>query len=1161
MLRKILSYLTLPLLLLLSNSSGDSAPQLPEQSPEGQTGTLEKMIVASGNVAMDLDLNRLNGTASTTKESKLDTLRFQVGPNSFFTILVFNNVLRGPEQGSMGLIPGNAAVLPGLLSASLNQLVIERISPEEPYDIVVRDAKTGFRFFNIEGNLYDYDAAAHLLSIKGGRLLISEEFARQLGRPADAGLTVGEISITTIMQPIEVTTVANGAIKSVVMPAAGGGAQNPDAVPGPDVIVGDLPDLQQFGSSGTQVGLGVGTTSCNNGDQPLDWFALPQTDHPVIPQNLYRMSGGVSNNDRFEQVGQSWLKHAFEALEDDACGFGCNTNNCTTGTHLCVGCSDPYSSGLNASQSGLGSRAWVNPFTGAYPSTSANHTGHTHTGTSHRILVEGSDLDTTMNVGATYFAEAQYVTPHEYTWCQAHPGQCNMYNNASYRQFSVSGTGTSFSFSPVGATVRMTPAINAWTGATINPIEPVPGTDGRAFIAYKVTGPVAGVWHYEYAIYNQNLDRGIQSFSLPLGCGMSVSNLGFHAPLNPPGFANDGTQGDAGFSNVAWTSSQTTDALSWNSETFVQNQNANALRWGTLYNFRFDANGPPQAANATIGFFKTGTPITVGIQGPSSDACNATPTPTPTLSPGITPSPTPTSTPTPTPTPSPSPTPTPTPTPTPGACVLVNGGFETGGFPPWIIRDTNPTPVVSNLQAHNGTFSAFLGDPVGPESTGDASIYQTMTVPPGGGMLSFWYFPFTQDTIAFDWQDAYVADATGTTTLATIMHVCSGTQTWTQVTYDMAAFAGQTVSIKFLVHSDGFGDVTNMYVDDVCLPAGATGTPTPTATPTPTPTPVATPTPTPAATPTPTPAATPTPTPVATPTPTPTATATPTPTGTPTPTPAGTATPAAQAINFSTRLRVQTGDNVGIGGFIVTGSTPKHVVLRAIGPSLAQFGVPNVLADPVLELHGPGAFVTITNNNWRDTQEAQILADGLAPSNDLESAIDATLAPGAYTAIVRGNMVVPPPRPPTPDPNGVALVEVYDLNPSVGKLGNLSTRAFVSTGDNIVIAGFILGHNSGVDRIVARGLGPSLTAFGVPNVLADPTLELRDSNGALLIANNDWQDDPTQAAELMADGLAPSSNLESGIAATLPPGLYTALLAGRNNGTGIGLVEVYDLGP
>ena len=275
------------------------------------------------------------------------------------------------------------------------------------------------------------------------------------------------------------------------------------------------------------------------------------------------------------------------------------------------------------------------------------------------------------------------------------------------------------------------------------------------------------------------------------------------------------------------------------------------------------------------------------------------------------------------------------------------------------------------------------------------------------------------------------------------------------------------------------------------------------------------------------------------------------PTLAPTPTPSP--TPAAQATNLSTRMRVQTGDNVGIGGFIITGSAPKHVLLRAIGPSLAQFGVPDVLADPVLELHGPGAFVTITDDNWRDDpmQEALIIADGIPPTNDLESAIDATLAPGAYTAIVRGKN----------NTSGVALVEVYDLSQAVpAKLADISTRAFVSTGDNIVIAGFTLGSNSGDDRIVARGIGPSLTAAGVPNALADPTLELRDSNGALLFANNNWQDDPAQAAELTAAGLAPTNNLESGIAATLSPGLYTALLAGLSNGTGVGVVEVYDLG-
>jgi hypothetical protein len=247
----------------------------------------------------------------------------------------------------------------------------------------------------------------------------------------------------------------------------------------------------------------------------------------------------------------------------------------------------------------------------------------------------------------------------------------------------------------------------------------------------------------------------------------------------------------------------------------------------------------------------------------------------------------------------------------------------------------------------------------------------------------------------------------------------------------------------------------------------------------------------------------------------------------------------------------QTGDNVGIGGFIITGSVPKRVMLRAIGPSLASVGVANVLADPLLELQGAGGFVTISNNDWRDDQEQEIIDTGIPPTDNLESAIRATLDPGSYTGVVRGNG----------NGTGIALVEVYDLDSaSNSKMANISTRALVSTGDNIVIAGFILGGNSGDDRTVVRGIGPSLAGLGVPNALANPTLELRDGNGALLLANNDWQDDPDQAVELTKRGLAPANQLESGIAATLPPGAYTALLAGLNNGTGVGLVEVYDVG-
>jgi hypothetical protein len=207
----------------------------------------------------------------------------------------------------------------------------------------------------------------------------------------------------------------------------------------------------------------------------------------------------------------------------------------------------------------------------------------------------------------------------------------------------------------------------------------------------------------------------------------------------------------------------------------------------------------------------------------------------------------------------------------------------------------------------------------------------------------------------------------------------------------------------------------------------------------------------------------------------------------------------------------------------------------------------------VLELHGPGGFATITNDNWRDdpAQEAAIIATGIAPTEDLEAAIDTTVLPGAYTTIISGKN----------NTTGVGLIEIYDLSQAVpAKLANISTRAFVGTGSDIVIAGFILGGSSGDDRVIARGIGPSLTPLGVANALTDPTLQLRDGNGAILLANNDWQDDAAQAAEIIAAGLAPTNAAESGIAATLPPGLYTALLAGLNNGTGVGLVEIYDRG-
>ncbi len=605
------------LLALLSNGSDHSLAGLKKGS-EGSTGTIEKMIVASGNVAMELNLNRINGIGSGVKESNSSVLRFDVARDSYFTAIAFNDDLRATLPGTMELVPRSSATLPARLNASFQNLVIEKTAWGEPYEFVVRDGKSGFVFFNIEGHEYNFDRVQHLLGIQSGRMLMSNEFAAELGRSSDAGAIVGQISLTVNMNPIEVTQVVDGEVESNVLPAQG----NPDAgsTPGPDVVVGDLNGLAQFGSSsGTQVGLAVGTDSCNFGTVDLNWFQLPSNDHPVIPQNLYRMSGGANNDQTFEQIGQSSVKHAFTALTQNLCSLGCNG---VGGTRLGSGCSDPYGASLNSGP-GLGSRAWINPFNGFYPrgdsGTDPNsHAGHTHAGPTHRILTEISDLSTSQNPGATYYAEAQYITPHEYVWCQANPTQCNMYNNVSYRRYNVTGTGSPFTFSPAANTVRAKTAVSAWTGSTSNEIRPAPGVDGIGSVAYKVTNPSPGVWHYEYAIYNQNLDRAIQSFGVPMGTGVTITNVGFHAPPQQPGSAADGTVGSTGFSSTAWTQTQTSGAMTWSSETVAQNPNANAIRWGTMYNFRFDSNRPPQNMNATVGFFKTGSPISVMVQGPSA---------------------------------------------------------------------------------------------------------------------------------------------------------------------------------------------------------------------------------------------------------------------------------------------------------------------------------------------------------------------------------------------------------------------------------------------------------------------------------------------------------------------------------------------------------------
>jgi hypothetical protein len=267
--------------------------------------------------------------------------------------------------------------------------------------------------------------------------------------------------------------------------------------------------------------------------------------------------------------------------------------------------------------------------------------------------------------------------------------------------------------------------------------------------------------------------------------------------------------------------------------------------------------------------------------------------------------------------------------------------------------------------------------------------------------------------------------------------------------------------------------------------------------------------------------------------------------------------------NISTRAEVLTGDDVAIGGFIITGSQDKKVIIRAIGPSLTLDGtptgtpLPGRLANPTLALHDQNSAFIVSNDDWKTDQQTEIEATGLAPANDFESAIVRTLAPGAYTAIMRGK----------DGATGIGLVEIYDLSPnSDSQLANISTRGFVDIDDNVLIGGVIVqGSPNSSANVMVRAIGPSLTGHGVAGALQDPTLDVHDAQGSVVAHNDNWMEEPdgtpnsTRAAQITATGLAPANNSESAILLPLSPGSYTAIVRGVGNTTGVGLVEVYNL--
>ncbi|MCE2883956.1 MAG: hypothetical protein LW806_03520 [Planctomycetaceae bacterium] len=387
---------------------------------------------------------------------------------------------------------------------------------------------------------------------------------------------------------------------------SGGGGGGGGGGLGADVIVGAIPDIAKYGSvvvnGQTIMAYAIGTTSCNIGTAQLEWFAQPDNRHPFIPQNMFRHKDG-----RLEQIGMSWGKHGFTALQGTLCG-ACQASS--TGNYLGIGCSDPYSAGLNGGQSGLGTRKEVNAATGIFPGTYNSGMPTAPATIGRRLQVNANDLNPSLNAGASYLVEAQYIHAQD-----AAGGNDN--NNASWRALTVGSLSSgAYTLTLTGATIQQRAAIEAWP--TFNPAVVLANVDvegdGRFIVGNYAKDNGNGTWRYEYAVFNMNSDRSGRSFSVPIPAGVTVSNAGFRDVAYHSGDPYDLTD---------WSISTSGGSVTWTGGTYATNPNGNALRFSTMYNFWFDASTPPQNVAATLGLFKPGAAgapdaMTAPVKGPSS---------------------------------------------------------------------------------------------------------------------------------------------------------------------------------------------------------------------------------------------------------------------------------------------------------------------------------------------------------------------------------------------------------------------------------------------------------------------------------------------------------------------------------------------------------------
>lgn len=435
------------------------------------------------------------------------------------------------------------------------------------------------------------DGAAESMTLSAP-LVVAESFAQEvLKNPGFAGVIVGSV----------VADVA-GSISSIDTPVMPSGDGSDDALPrgaiGPDVITHAIGStLSLYGTIGGISAYAMTTVSCNIGDQNAIWIDCTSgpscNQHPVIVQNMYRLK-----NSRFEQVGLAWLKHGWCAADAPSCGSPYVPHGSCDwlGLHA----TDTYGAGLNADQQDLGPRSEIQPWSGVFPYPYVLNWNLTGNSIYKRLQVKASDIDPAQNAGALYFAEGQYIATDEQP--------ARRYNNCTWRRVTVgSANGGGWNLNFTGSSITQQPAINAWaqndSGVTLVNVD-VPD-DGRLILGYKVSSVGIGLWQYEYALYNMNSDRAVQSFNVPVASGLVVSNVGFHDV--------DYHSGEP-YALTDWPGVNSAGVLSWQCDKFGTNPNANALRWSTLYNYRFTCNSPPRLGNIELGLFKPGTSNSVTVR-------------------------------------------------------------------------------------------------------------------------------------------------------------------------------------------------------------------------------------------------------------------------------------------------------------------------------------------------------------------------------------------------------------------------------------------------------------------------------------------------------------------------------------------------------------------